>query len=143
MSACRRGNPDEAARIAEEAVTRFHTAFGQARFAEICQSAEPGALFPENNPGGKMHANGQEFKPWPAASCPEHLTYVHDKLGNVLDAKRLQPPYLVERPAGAIVELEYETHFDRGQASERFDWRVTAGNAKLVGYRMESHALDP
>ena len=111
-AACRRENPtpvvvvspdQPAARSATDAVNRFHADLSRRQFADLCKVSESNAF------------SGSSSLP-----CPLFLAYVHDHLGDVLEAKRTQLPITEDRPAGEPVRvgLDYATRYQLGAARE-------------------------
>jgi len=45
-------------------------------------------------------------------------------------------------PTGQTVTLVYNSHFERGTATEEFVWRVRQGRPALAGYHVKSSALE-
>jgi hypothetical protein len=136
-AACRREGPSPAravivepeqpaARSAADAVNRFHTGLSGGQYADLCKASEANAFLSVSS-----------------LPCPLFLAYVHDHLGNVVEAKRTQLPVEDGRPAGEPVRvgLDYETRYEHGEAREHFEWRVEGAQATLIAYRVESGAL--
>jgi hypothetical protein len=134
-AACRRENPppivivspeQPAARSAADAVNRFHADLSRRQFAVVCNASESNAFL------------GTSSLP-----CPLFLAYVHDHLGDVLEAKRTQLPITEDRRAGEQVRvgLDYATRYQRGEAREHFEWRVDGLETTLISYRVESDLL--
>ena len=134
-AACRRENPtpvvivgpeQPAARSAADAVNRFHADLSRREFADVCKMSESNAF------------SGSSSLP-----CPLFLAYVHDHLGDVLEARRTQLPITDGRRAGEPVRvgLDYETRYQRGEAHEHFEWRVDGLRITLISYRVESDLL--
>ena len=117
-------NPDELARRAMDAVASFHAQLTQSRYDDLCKLSDQRA-YPTSVP------------------CAEYLTYVHGKLGNVLEAMRTDGPHVVDRPAGETVrvELKYATRYEHGLALEHFGWRIGGAQPFLYSYGIESNAL--
>jgi hypothetical protein len=111
---------------AVEAVDRFHSSVKQQRYRDICQAAESHAFLSVTN-----------------LSCPEFLSYFHQKLGDPVRAKRAQLPLIGDRrPDSTVpVELHYDSDYEHGVAHERFDWWIKGKAAILRSYSVEADAL--
>lgn len=123
MAACRRAPRPE--RTAAEAVQQFHQGLTAGHYQEVCGSASPDA-----------------FVGITGLACPEYLAYVHERLGGVKQAQRTQPPAIearVGKPARVV--LEYQTRYERGEAREHFEWRISESGVTLTSYRIVTLAL--
>jgi hypothetical protein len=110
-------------RMAVRAVDQFHTAVSKNEPAPICDNAEP-------------HSLDSVTK----LPCPQFLALLNSKLGPFVDSKRTQTPLASAQPA--IVGLVYQSRYQRGDARERFTYRIEAGRTILTLYRITSDALN-
>jgi len=109
--------------IADAAVKLFHTQLGSEQIHEI------------------YIGTSDEFrKASTEAQFTEFLSAVKRKLGSVKSSTPMgwRVNYV---PMGTIVNLEYQTEFDDGPATESFSWRIKGKHAELMGYNINSAAL--
>jgi hypothetical protein len=109
--------------MAVGAVDGFHAAVSKNVPAPVCDNAEP-------------HAFGAVTK----LPCPQFLSLLNSKLGGFVDSKRAQTPLASAQPA--MVGLAYQSHYQRGDARERFTFRIEAGRIILTMYRISSDVLN-
>jgi len=109
--------------MAVRAVDEFHSAVSKNEPAPVCDNAEP-------------HA----FDAVTKLPCPQFLALLNSKLGGFVDSKRMQTPLASAQPA--IVGLVYQSHYQHGDARERFTYRIEAGRTILTMYRITSDALN-
>ena len=65
---------------------------------------------------------------------------IRDKLGPVRATRRIGFQ-TTTGSGGALVEIEYETEFERGVATEEFRWEITNGHALLKSYQVTTQTL--
>jgi hypothetical protein len=126
-NAIRVGEPNEPVVVqAVEAVDRFHSEVKQQRYQDVCQAAESSAFL------------GVTSLP-----CAEYLVYVHQKLGDPVNARRTQLPTIGDhRSDGTVrVGLDYETDYEHGTAQEHFEWRIMGRTILLTSYSVKANAL--
>jgi hypothetical protein len=109
--------------MAVGAVDDFHAAVSKNVPAPVCDNAEP-------------HA----FDAVTKLPCPQFLALLNSRLGGFVDSKRMQTPLASAQPA--IVGLSYQSHYQRGDARERFTYRIEAGRTILTMYRITSDVLN-
>ena len=110
---------------AEAAVVQFHRLLDEARFHDIYDGADP-----------EFRRSGDEGR------AIIVFDTVHERLGRVRRTE--QRGWRVDFTSdGNVVQLDYATEFERGQAVENFAFRVRAGRASLIGYHANSPALSP
>jgi hypothetical protein len=110
-------------RASVAAVKQFHGGLSANQPSEICANADPHALDAVTQ-----------------LPCPEFVPFLNRKLGPVLESKRIQTPLASAQPPH--VALVYQTHFQRGEAREHFEYRVEGTRAILTTYRIKSDALN-
>ncbi|HYL83984.1 MAG TPA: hypothetical protein VE263_07115 [Candidatus Angelobacter sp.] len=69
------------------------------------------------------------------------LQAVHKKLGNVQKSQRSNFQIGVSTQQGTVVTLVYQTTFDQGSGTERFQWHMRDNQPMLLGYHITSNAL--
>ena len=108
------GPDDPPARAASDAVTQFHAAISEGRYADACQVALPGTFL----------------------SCPEFLASVHDQIGAVEYAERTG---FSGRSDDKQVEvtLKFATHYAHGGSHETFIWLIREGQTRLWSYDID------
>ena len=74
------------------------------------------------------------------ADLDKLLDAIHRKLGKV-SAAQPNAWHVNVNTAGTFVTLGYQTTFERGDATERFVYRIEDGKARLVSYQINSLAL--
>lgn len=120
LAAC---TPEEPLAVAERSVLQFHERLNSTRFDAIYDSA------------------GDEFR---RAGRKEDiislLVAVHSKLGTVLESKRTKWT-VNHHTSGTFVTLIHQTRFERDSAAEHFLFRIGNGEARLVGYKIDSPLL--
>jgi hypothetical protein len=71
------------------------------------------------------------------------LQAVHRKLGGTQSSAETNF-YAREQAgtnAGSYISLIYDTAYEQGHATESFNWKVVAGEVRLVGYNVKSSLL--
>ena len=109
--------------LAEKKVAEFHSLLDTKRFGEIYATSADDL---------RTAAKEQEFLAL--------LEAVNRKLGTVKQADR-QAWNVNYHTSGVFVTLTYKTAYTEGDASEQFIYRITDGQAKLVGYHVNSNVL--
>lgn len=110
-------------RIAREGVIHVHAQMDSEQFADIYSQADD-AL--------RATTKQQDFLDFMGA--------VHRKLGKVQDAS--QRGFFVNfTTSGTQVRVNYVTKFEQGEAQEEFVWKIRGGQAKLLGYHINSKTL--
>lgn len=122
-SACVRFE-DPAIRAASEGVTHFHEEVNASHYDDLCSTMRPGAL---------SATTGLE--------CRQFLAYVHQRLGDIADARRTDARFYPRKEGDVVVPMNYATRFAGGDATERFEWIVKGSDAKLVSYRIDADRL--
>ena len=95
---------------------------------------------------------GREFDKILANGTPEFRKAMGEDAGraffsrvsSVLGAPVSSNPISVREnhmPAGVFIQASYDTHFEKGDAQEDFNWRIEAGTSHLAGYRVSSPLL--
>ncbi len=120
LTACSMGDYVE---TAGGAVTRFHEQLNGERYEEIMAGA--GEAFG----GPDAHDETVAF-----------LSAVHNKLGN-LETTSITGWHVNYGTDGKVVTLNYQSSFERGEATEQFVFRVKNDEAELIGYHINSRAL--
>ena len=70
----------------------------------------------------------------------EFFSRIRRKMGACQDSKEIN--YLVnESTSGTFVTLHYQTKCANGELNEQFVWRISRGQALLVGYRANNPRL--
>ena len=110
-------------KLASVAVQHFHEQLNAGRYEDIYQEATEGFR------GGSKREELVKF-----------LTAVHAKLGNA-GAPSAGSINVNATPGGTFVTTQYNTKFEKGDATETFTWLKTAGTLKLQGYNIQSNAL--
>ena len=109
--------------MAVGAVNEFHSAISKNEPAPVCDNAEP-------------HAFDAATK----LPCPQFFALLNSKLGGFVDSRSMNTPLASAHPA--IVGLVYQSHYQHGDARERFTYRIEMGRTILTMYRITSDALN-
>lgn len=113
------GGTDEA----KGGVAAFRERVSQKAYSEIYRAAAPEL---------RQAATEEQFT--------RLLTALDRKLGAWRSAA--DPAWHVTRSTGGhIVQLTYQSQFDKGSATEQFSWRIEQGAAVLRGYHVNSPLL--
>jgi hypothetical protein len=109
------------AETAIDAVTRFHNELGRGEYRDLCLASESSAFH--------------------GMSCPQHLAYVHDRLGVALEANRTR--IMKSERAGKPLRLglDYVTRYEGGEAKEHFEWSIGNAQTTLTSYSVLAEAL--
>ncbi|MBV9463918.1 MAG: hypothetical protein JO317_06780 [Verrucomicrobiae bacterium] len=120
MSSC---SVSKSNHLAEAGVETFHQRYSAKDYTAIYKDA------------------GKEFQQAETSKDFEELMVaLQDKLGAVESSSR--KAWNTSWNNGiSTVRAEYETKFVRGAAIESFVWRISGGEAKLLGYHINSRAL--
>ena len=110
------------AKVAKQSVDRFHSQFNRSEYHEIYVGATE-----EVRGAGEPDTNA-------------FLGKVHEKLGDFLHSD--EPAYFANvSNNGTFVTLTDRADFTRGEAQEKFVWRIDGGQARLLDYRIDSRDL--
>lgn len=120
MPGCSANNAKKAA---EAGVITFHSQLNAAQYHDIYSRASE-----------EFQKSGTE------PELTDFFATVHKKLGQVKDARE-QRFFVNFSTGGTAVTLTYQTHFDGGQATEQFVWKVSDNKPILFNYRIDSRAL--
>jgi hypothetical protein len=125
-ASCGLGDLSRAAESAEAEVNLFHQRFDAGQFREI------------------YHASANEMKQTVSeAQFIGFLRTIRERLGEAQESSRTQRHVNVGT-AGSVVTLTHETRFARAPGVEQFVYAIRSGEARLVGYHVNSSALlDP
>ena len=110
----------------EAGTTQFHKDWNDAKWDNIVKYCDP-----------------QMFESTPEPKLRKFFSAVHDKLGKQVSAT--QGTWRANAStSGNYYIVEYQTKFEKGDATERFVWRIHGTQAKLAGWNVNSDALlDP
>ncbi|MGE5721202.1 MAG: DUF4019 domain-containing protein [Sphingomonadales bacterium] len=108
---------------AEDATAHFHRLLDAGKFAEIYTDASP-----------ELH------RVTPEPRFVALLSAVHRKLGTVRRSDN-QGWNVNYGTSGGFATLTYKTQFTAGPAQETFVYRLSKGQAQLVGYNINSDLL--
>jgi hypothetical protein len=111
------------AKVAKQSVDRFHGQFNRSEYHEIYVEAT------EEFRGAGREPDTNAF-----------LGKVHEKLGDFVRSD--EPTYFANvSNNGTFVTLTYRADFTRGNAQEKFVWRIDGDQARLLDYRIDSRDL--
>jgi hypothetical protein len=109
---------------AQDAVRAFHAQLDAHQYEAIVAAA-----------GGEIgHVRSQ-------AEFLQLLESVHDRLGNTKSSKETSWTAKFGND-DAVLTLDYATAYANGDATEHFSYRMKGNDVRLVGYRIESKALN-
>jgi len=111
------------AKLADQAVQRFHVQLNRGEFDEICREGD------EAFSQGEKHDELLHF-----------LEQIHRKLGNAGAGSRTNLRVNAE-PGGTFVTAHFATQFEQGQADETFTWRRSGNTLRLYRYNVQSNAF--
>ena len=103
------------------------------RFHELAADREIDRLYDQSTDEFKRAATAEQFRAL--------LDVIDERLGDVRRTNR-QGWHVNYTNAGTVVTLTYNTQFERGRGTERFVYRVDDGAARLLGFHVNSDALN-
>lgn len=109
---------------AEREVERFH---------KLAADGEIDRLYDRATDEFKRVATPERFR--------SILEMIDERLGDVRQTNR-RGWHVNYAPAGTIVTLTYDTRFERGRGTERFTYRINDGRVRLLGFHVNSDALN-
>lgn len=110
--------------MGELAVKKFHVQYNVGHHADIF-----------------LNADGEFRKTSSESDFISFLKAVQEKLGSVQEATLKEYQINAEFGGGILVRLNYDTQFERGKSIEQFIWRIENGQAKLLGYHLNSPVI--
>lgn len=109
--------------LSEHAVAVFHTKYSAALL---------GDMYDEVAADLRSEQTRAEFA--------KAIGAIHDQLGPVRTTKPVGFQ-TTTGSGGAFVQIEYETEFEKGVATESFVWEITEGHALLRSYQVTTKTL--
>ena len=103
------------------------------RFHELAADGEIDRLYDQSTDEFKRAATAEQFRAL--------LDVIDERLGDVRRTNR-EGWHVNYTNAGTVVTLTYDTQFERGRGTERFVYRVDDGVARLLGFHVNSDALN-
>lgn len=110
-----------AGQVALDGASRFHQAVSSGKSEKFCRSVDPSA-----------------FESITGFPCPQFIAYLHGKLGKAGRVRSAEPPLV--RPTRVI--LDEITGYERGDASEHFEYSLGGSDPMLMEYRIQAEALN-
>lgn len=116
-----RGPDEQMVEAGGAGVVAFHARISKRQYDDVCRTAEPEA-----------------FRSITRVPCSEFLAYVHQQLGSVMDTRRTEAFTLGDRLGYVVgLGLNYSTRYERGEARERFQWRIEGSQVTLSSYSID------
>lgn len=122
LSSC--GSPGKNLQVAKDSVGMFHAQLDAEQYSSIYSTTDK-----------KFHQITSE------TDFTKLLQAIHNKLGTVQQSNLRNERISWYAGLGTTVTLVYDTRFADGTGTEQFVWRITAGQASLYGYHINSNDL--